>query len=64
MRKPGYSYTNQSSLKRQADDIDDEFDFSETKKRSYQRDQSPTRGVDQSIQKGSTMANKGICYIN
>ncbi len=34
MTRQGYSYANQGSVKRQADDDDDEFDFTEPKKRS------------------------------
>jgi len=57
MKKPGYSYTNQGSLKRQADaDDDDEFDFGETKKRSFQ---SPSLGIDKSIRQSNSHTSKG-----
>ncbi len=41
MKRQGYSYTGQGSVKRQAnDDDDDEFDFTEPKKKNISTDGS------------------------
>ena len=49
LKRPSYSYTaNQGSLKRQANDDDDEFDFGETKKGNFRTDhQSPSHTTSQ-----------------
>eukprot|EP00112_Aurelia_sp_Birch-Aquarium-sp1_P004760 Seg1540.2 transcript_id=Seg1540.2/GoldUCD/mRNA.D3Y31 product="hypothetical protein" protein_id=Seg1540.2/GoldUCD/D3Y31 len=49
LKRPGYSYTsNQGSLKRQASDDDDEFDFGGTKKGNFRNDhQSPSHTTSQ-----------------
>ena len=62
LKKPGYSYTSQGSLKRQADD-DDEFDFNETKKGNFERDQSSSQRFDQTTHQNNTITNKGIFSI-
>lgn len=59
MKKPGYSYTNQGSLKRQANDDDDEFDFNESKKGNFQRDQSPSQRFGGTTQRIEATTSKG-----
>ena len=62
LKRPSYSYTaNQGSLKRQADDDDDEFDFGETKKGNFRNDhQSPTHTTSQGrIPQQDQTSNKG-----
>lgn len=68
MKRPGYSYTNQGSLKRQIHDNDndanddDEFDFSESKKGNFQRDESPAARIGPTSHRTNAMSNKGMCF--